>query len=121
MKKVFSKTLFPRVAELFRILKTEYPNVNMEKQHSRLPILLQAIESHIILNKCCKRIWEEREHQVPIFTIHDSIVTTVENVEYVREVMMQELNACIGVPTAPAIEEWHTANLDKNILAEAQA
>jgi hypothetical protein len=123
MKQCFEYELYPQVAELFRIIKRRHRGIDQPKQHNRLSVLLQAIESHIILHRCCRRIWEEANHQVPIFTIHDSIVTTSECEEYVREVMMQEITACIGVPPTLDPEVWSLSNasLDQNILVRAQA
>lgn len=85
MRKIFSSELFPKVAELFKLIKHKYKHVEEEKQHNRLACLLQSIESEIILHRCCKRIWEEGNQQIPVFTIHDSIATTTEHVEYVKE------------------------------------
>lgn len=120
MKHMFENELYPHVAELFRIIKRKDESVNQDKQHNRLSVLLQAIESEIILHKCCRKIWDERAHQIPIFTIHDSIVTTAENAEYVGTVMIQELTDCIGVQPTLALEEWKTDNLNQSILADAR-
>lgn len=116
LKRIFTTELYPKVAELFRIIKRNYSDCPMEDPHSRLSRMLQAIESTIILHKCCKRIWVEREHTIPIFTIHDSIVTTQEHYEYVRQVMHEELTRYIGMPPSLSIETWDIANLNQNIL-----
>ena len=102
---------------LFRTIKHNYTVTDVDDTYNRFAILLQSIESEIVLHRCCRRIWEEADHQVPIFTIHDSIVTTSENVGYVRDVLMQELTFCIGVKPTLAIEEWTMDNLDQNILS----
>ena len=72
---------------------------------------MQSIESEIILHRCCKRIWDERNHQVPVFTIHDSIATTLENVEYVKSVMEEELRKAIGVTPTLSVERWNVSQL----------
>lgn len=87
-----------------------------DKPHARLPILLQAIESEIILHRCCRRIWEEKEGQVPIFTIHDSIASISEYIPFVRDVIKDELSSCVGVTPNFSIEEWEEENLDESIL-----
>ena len=51
--------------------------------------LTQRIEARFVLDICCKRISEEYLH-VPIFTIHDSILTTPEYEELVQSVMVEE-------------------------------
>lgn len=111
MKKIFNSSLYPNIAELFRIIKKEYTSINQEKQHNRLSILSQSIESSIILHKCCKRIWEEGNHQIPVFTIHDSIATTSEYAEYVKTVMKEELEYYIGISPSLDTEEWDVAKL----------
>lgn len=119
MKRIFESELYPQVAELFKIIKRQHKDIRQERQHNRLAVVLQAIESQIILHRCCKRIWEETDHEVPVFTIHDSMVTTAQNVEYVKSVMMDELGRCIGEEPTLSVEEWQMSNLDPDILAEA--
>lgn len=111
MKKIFSTELFPKVAELFKIIKHRYKDVAIDKQHNRLSCLLQSIESEIILHRCCKRIWEEGNHQVPVFTIHDSIATTVEHVEWVKGIMQRELTNAIGIPPNLTVEHWNLSQV----------
>lgn len=105
LREMFGDTLFPDVAQLFWIVKQVF-DIGEKKQHNRLSLILQAIESQIILHNCCKRIWEDRKQSIPVFTIHDSIVTTEENVGFVFEVMMQELTRHIGVSPKLDIEKW---------------
>lgn len=62
MKNIFSIELFPKVAQLIKLIKHRYKGVPVKKQHNRLACLLQSIESEIILHRCCKRIWEECNH-----------------------------------------------------------
>lgn len=106
MKSIFTSELFPKVAQLFKIIKHRYKGVSVKKQHSRLACLLQSMESEIILHRCCKRIWEECNHQVPVFTIHDSIATTVEHREYIQTVMREELTKAIGIPPTLSVDYW---------------
>lgn len=108
---------FPNVAEVFRIIKTPFKGEE-KKQHKRLAYLIQAIESKIMLHRCCKRIWEEKGDTIPIFTIHDSIVTTEEHANYVKSVVEQEFTTCIGVAPSLEVETWDISNLDQSILEE---
>lgn len=110
LKRLF-KEIYPQVYELTTILKT--------KNHATLAILLQAVESEIILHRCCKRIWEEGRQQVPIFTIHDSIVTTKGNEDFVKRIMTEELTRAIGVPPSLQVEEWSEKKIEhQDILAQ---
>jgi len=112
MRKIFSSELFPKVSELFKLIKRKYKHVENEKQHNRLACLLQSIESEIILHRCCKRIWEEGNQQIPVFTIHDSIATTIEHVEYVKKVMEEELFKAIGISPTLSIEHWNLSQVE---------
>lgn len=112
MKNIFSIELFPKVAQLIKIIKHRYRGVPVKKQHNRLACLLQSIESEIILHRCCKRIWEECNHQIPVFTIHDSIATTMAHCEYVKKVMEEELAKAIGMPPTLEVEYWESNHLE---------
>jgi len=106
---------FPAVAELFKIIKHSFKGGG-DDQHSRLACLLQSIESEIILHRCCKRIWEEGQQRIPVFTIHDSIVTTVNNLEFVKRIMVEELTRNIGIAPNLTIELWNESNLNPDFL-----
>jgi hypothetical protein len=77
------------------------------RQHSDLPILLQAIEAELFLNRIARRICKE-EPGLPIFTLHDSIVTIDGYQDYVQEVMRDELYRATGVEPHFKQEEWTT-------------
>lgn len=100
-KQLFKKH-FPTVYELFsRIKKSDKTN---------LPRLLQRIESHLMLLVVAKRIARERP-RLPIFTIHDSIVTTEGDEEYVKSVLLDEMTKAIGFPPKLSTEVWQPSNL----------
>jgi hypothetical protein len=100
-KRIF-KRHFPDVYQLFSLLKTKDKKV--------LPILLQRIESNEILLNITKRIARERP-DLPIYTIHDSIVTTTGNEMYIKGIMEEELAKTIGFPPKLSISHWHPENL----------
>ena len=104
MKRIF-KAIFPEIYGLIELAKTG------KKQKNRFACLLQSVESEIILHRCCKRIWDEGGHNVPVFTIHDSIATTAENVKFVRNIMDEELTRAAGVHPHFKTELWSESNL----------
>lgn len=119
MKTIFAKELYPEVAKLFKIIKHNFRGLGVEKQHNRLACLLQSIESEIILNRCCKRIWEEGNQQIPVFTIHDSIATTAGNENFVKNIMEEELHKAIGIKPTLKLEKWNIEEVEyKDILAQ---
>ena len=89
---------FPEIYRLIQIIK--------RGDHRSLPCLLQSIESEIVLHRCCKRIWEEHNHEIPVFTIHDSICTIPQYVEVIRIIMNDEFENAIGLPPHLKIENW---------------
>jgi len=106
-KKLF-KEYYPSIYELFKIIKKgRDSNDNSNKR--RLPILLQSIESKMILDFICKRIYHDRP-DLPIFTIHDSIVTTVGNELYLKNVMEEEMEKHIGYKPTLEPEYWRPEN-----------
>ena len=101
-KKMFSK-LFPEVYEVFKKIK--------KKDKTFLPRLLQSIESLLIIDVICKRISKELP-KAPIFTIHDSISTTVKYLEDVKRIMLDECEKNVGFAPKFKIEYWDIKNLD---------
>lgn len=72
---------------------------------------MQRIESEIILNRVAKRIEIERP-DLPLFTIHDSVVTSVGNELYIQFVMKEEMENAIGLSPNMKIEYWKPENID---------
>lgn len=82
------KRKFPDVYKVFSALK--------RKNHRALSHMLQRIESEIMIQKVCQRISDEQP-TLPIFTIHDSIITTDGNQDYVSRVILEEAYNLTGL------------------------
>jgi hypothetical protein len=67
--------IFPETSRIMALLKT--------RDHCDFPILLQKIEAEIILKIVTKRI-NDKNPSIPLFTIHDSILTTEMYNDYVK-------------------------------------
>jgi hypothetical protein len=93
------KEVFPIVFDIFKMIKST------RGKHNTLAILLQHLEATLVLQRACKIISEERP-DIPIFTLHDSIITTVGNENYVNEVLTNVLTEAIGVAPKIKIERW---------------
>jgi hypothetical protein len=100
-KRLF-KQLFPIVYELFATFKKEDATL--------LPRLLQQIEAKLMLDIIAKRIAREKPN-IPIFTIHDSITTTVDNLAYVQRIMKEELTTYLGISPTMKTEHWGQVNI----------
>lgn len=94
---------FPEVAEVVTAMKRR--NILREKKDPRpyryLACVLQLFESTIMIYRVCGRILQERP-DVPIWPIHDCIMTTAPHKEYVRRIMLEEFVA-LGI--SPALKE----------------
>ncbi|RMZ60385.1 hypothetical protein D1632_05460 [Chryseobacterium nematophagum] len=94
---VIFKDLFPDVYEIYRQIK--------QGEHRTLACLLQNIEAKLVLHTACKIIAEEQP-EVPIFTLHDSIITTSGNEQYVYKILYDVLLNAIGIPPSLKFERW---------------
>ncbi|ARN77942.1 hypothetical protein BST97_07990 [Nonlabens spongiae] len=95
-KREFKKH-FPTVYKIFSAVK--------KKNKADLAILLQSIESYLMLDVIAKRISKELPH-APIFSIHDSIATTHEYADDVERIMNEELTKAIGIAPRLKREYW---------------
>ncbi len=93
-KKVFKKT-YPFVNDVF--------NKSKRVHYKDLCKNLQRLESNLILNVICKEIAETNK-DIPMFTIHDSIMTIPEHVDTVYNIMMNILTEAIGFTPTLDIE-----------------
>lgn len=91
------KACFPQTYDIFRRIKV--------KNHTALAHLLQRIESLIMIQNVAAKISKERP-ELPIFTIHDSVVTTIGNEGYVSTVIQEEVSRLTGLHARLGIEIW---------------
>lgn len=77
LKKRFG-TIYPSVAKMLQHLK--------KKDYRHAAHLMQNYESTIFIHLICRRLMEDHP-SIPIFTIHDSILTTPEYVQVVTRVI----------------------------------
>jgi hypothetical protein len=91
------KNLFPDVYRVFALFK--------RKDHTCLSRLLQSIESKIMIEYVAVRVAHERP-EIPIFTIHDSMATTVGNEGYLIQVIKEEAFRLTGLKLKVGVEYW---------------
>lgn len=94
--KIF-ESLFPNVYKIISMIKL--------KCHPTLAVILQNLEADLILNQTCKII-SEKNPEIPLYTLHDSIITTEENVEFVQNEMISVLSQNLGISPSIKVEEW---------------
>lgn len=95
--KILFKSLFPNVHKIFNLIK--------QRGKNNLPIILQMIESEVIIRRVAKRFNSEYP-EVPIFSIHDSLVTLNSHKELVYQRLKQEFHTAIGVQPTLQYEPW---------------
>ena len=98
------KQRFPTVHRIFSKVRGSEKG---DKFHnfSRFAILLQKIESYLMLDVILKRIYKELPGTIAV-TVHDSIMTGVltNNVEAVCKIMIDELTSFVGFEPKIKIE-----------------
>ncbi|RPE05797.1 hypothetical protein EGT74_25885 [Chitinophaga lutea] len=102
-KRIF-RDIFPKIYEITASIK--------RAKAENLPILLQRIESYIMYYRIVARIRQEKPY-LPIFTLHDSIVTLKEYEEYVETVMKEEFGKCLGFTPHFKRDYWNEGALKK--------
>ncbi len=84
-----------------RVMERLYPTIYAllldlkQGQYKRPARLMQKLEAHFVYARICGRIIAERPH-IFLGTVHDALVTTPDQADYVRRVMMEEF-AKVGV------------------------
>lgn len=100
----FSK-LYPSVAAVITLLKL--------RKYQDFSVLLQKVESTILLGHVCKKIFESNT-KIPIFTIHDSILTTKEHSEQVEHIIRKTYSKIMGIEPELKMEKMTTKEAGKN-------
>ena len=98
----------------------KYPTVNYvfsifkKREHRDFPILLQRIESELILYKISKKfscIYPD----APIYSIHDSLVTTTKYKQQLNNIMISELSKLTSATPKLKEERWSPENANVNV------
>lgn len=64
--------------------------------HSKLPIMLQTIESDLMINKVSNRLLNELGNNVFLLTLHDSIICLENDGEKIKQIMIKEVKNEFG-------------------------
>ncbi|MFC2119193.1 hypothetical protein ACFLSY_11175 [Bacteroidota bacterium] len=97
-KAVRSEWVHPDLFEIKRLIYSLLPNVfaifNQFKKtdYRTLSILLQRIESYLIIDLITKSI----PQGIPIYTIHDSILTSPKHAKYVQKKLIEDIEKYTG-------------------------
>jgi hypothetical protein len=94
---------------LYRMMD-QLKNMTVDGTNNNLPILLQRIEAFLMLETITKEIATDHP-QIPLFTIHDSILTTAEHADVVRKYLCRILEQHTGLKPGYHIEGLSVADL----------
>lgn len=88
---------FPSVTYLFESLKS--------LDYVLLSHIMQRLESTLIIEVVSRRISAEKPN-LPFFTVHDSIATFPEEVEYIKGILREEFQRYLGITPKLGEEKW---------------
>ncbi len=83
----YFKKLFPDITFAMELLK--------QNQYKNFPELLQKLEARMILHEVCREIYEKHT-EIPLFTIHDSILTTRNYLQIVESIIQKKYKKLLG-------------------------
>lgn len=103
VKAIFNKfkDTFPTEGAIIEILK--------DRKHNDLSILLQKIEAKMLLHRVGKRVFLH-DPNIPLFSIHDSLVTTEKHVDVVKQIIEDEYIKQLGLTPTLKLEEYTEDN-----------
>jgi hypothetical protein len=100
-KRVFPNVMF--ILNQFKHMAYIFPWYNPDRPHAVLAVMLQYIESTIFIDNVCMRISEEYP-DLPIFTVHDSIITLKGEESKIQRIMEETIEELIGVRPTIRVE-----------------
>lgn len=98
--KILFKEIYGYPSKVYHDLKTV--------DHKELSKRLQRLESSLILRNICKEI-NRYDKNIPLFTIHDSILTTPEHIDIVKQFTMDELSREIGLMPRVTVDDFKSS------------
>ncbi len=86
LKRVF-KAIYPTVYALLEAYKV--------RTHKALPVLLQHVEAQVMLSGVARGLCK-RKIDMPVYTLHDSIVLPATEIEFCKDVFAEEFSTWVG-------------------------
>ena len=79
--------LFPTEASVMNLMK--------KRKYNDFPIILQKLEAQMLLHKVAKKVYDVNP-DIPLFTIHDSILTTKQHASTLKCILEDEYQKLLG-------------------------
>ena len=97
---IYGRNRFP--SKMLRVIQSEFPSVahvireakrplndEDKKSHARLPMEMQRVEADFMIGTVCRRWMNELPH-LPLFCIHDSLLTVKGHEHHIQRIMDEE-------------------------------
>ena len=119
---LFAEVFYGRaeaVTPLTRLFQAEFPTVygficdQKRGGYEELARNMQRAESHFMIDTVCLRLMQNHA-EIPVVTIHDSILTTEEHVPNVKRIMLEEFSR---IDLRPSIEIGIPGNVINIVVA----
>jgi hypothetical protein len=108
LKKDF-RLQFPTVYNFIKAVKTSSKDFllqdKLKKQHSRLSIILQRLESYIVIDQLTTRILKDHPN-IPIYTIHDNICSIEEYMPLIQQLFTETILTNTNLTPKFSLECW---------------
>ncbi len=119
VKQVFMEILYSspntRIPEA-TVFRKQYPSIHkivtcLHDNNVKFSYLLQYIEAYILLDEVAFK-FSKRYPSIPIWSIHDSLVTIEHNKELLKNFMMKEIKLITGLKPKVEFEDWKEMQLN---------
>ena len=89
-----AKAVFADFEKLFPV-EASVMNLMKKRKYNDFPIILQKIEAQMLLHKVAKRVYDINP-DIPLYTIHDSILTTKHHSSTLKSILEDEYKKFLG-------------------------
>lgn len=93
------KELYPTIHKFineFKDAQSEELNWNLDNRHKKLSYLCFQFEAKVMIDKIAREYDKLHKGKIPVFTLHDCILTTSSNVVELKEFMKSQFKELLG-------------------------
>ena len=103
-----------------KVFRKEYPSlfkifICLQEFGVDLSKLLQNIEAYVLLDYSALKI-HEKHPKIPIYSIHDALVTTESWKDVLKDEMQQHIKQITTLPPKLEIEDWNDYSMIKEVI-----
>lgn len=93
------KELYPTIHKFineFKDAQSEELNWNLDNRHKKLSYLCFQFEAKLMIDNIAREYDKLHKGKIPVFTLHDCILTTSSNVHELKEFMDNKFSELLG-------------------------